>query len=314
MVAAIDAMITGEALMLSALTVGSTVAGRPAFCRFCSMVGADLLDVGAERELGDDEGQRVGRRGLQALEAGHAGDGALDRLGHLLRDVRGAGAGQRRDDRDDRELDVGQQLLLEAAPGEDAGDEQGPGQQERDAPLGDGELGEAAHAGSFRVGGGDAAGARSGGGRARRRRAAARPSAPSARRTRSSSSSSRTRDQLAHLAGVELAEAVDELGAGGRQADDHLAAVGGVVAAGGEAVVHDPVDEAADGGQRHAEAGDELRHVELAGSAEQVQDLRLGHRDVDLQELRRVAVREALHERLVAGDDLVDDGGAVVQG
>ena len=27
------------------------------------------------------------------LEARHAGDGALDRLGHLLRDVRGAGAG-----------------------------------------------------------------------------------------------------------------------------------------------------------------------------------------------------------------------------
>ncbi len=36
-VAAIDAMITGEALMLSALTWGLTVLGRPASCRFCSI-------------------------------------------------------------------------------------------------------------------------------------------------------------------------------------------------------------------------------------------------------------------------------------
>ena len=73
-------------------------------------------------------------------------------------------------------------------------------------------------------------------------------------------------EQLAHLARVELAEAVEEVGAGGRQADDDLAAVGGVLAAGGEAVVDDAVDEAADGGQRDAEAGDELRHVEVAAA------------------------------------------------
>ena len=54
-----------------------------------------------------------------------------------------------------------------------------------------------------------------------------------------------------------------------------------------------------------------LGHVEVAGGAEEVQELGLGHRDVDLQELGRVAVGEALHERLVARDDLVDDGGAV---
>ena len=53
--------------------------------------------------------------------------------------------GIRRDDRDDRERDVRQQLLLEVSPGEDAGDEEGDGEQERDAPLRDGELGQAGH-------------------------------------------------------------------------------------------------------------------------------------------------------------------------
>ena len=37
-VAAIEAMITGAELMLSAVTVGSTVLGSPAFWRFCSIV------------------------------------------------------------------------------------------------------------------------------------------------------------------------------------------------------------------------------------------------------------------------------------
>ena len=100
-------------------------------------------------------------------------------------------------------------------------------------------------------------------------------------------------EQLAHLARVELAEAVEEVGARGRQADDDLAAVGGVLAAGGEAVVDDAVDEAADGGQRDAEAGDELRHVEVAGRAEQVEELGLGHRDGDLEELGARGCRRA---------------------
>ena len=66
-------------------------------------------------------------------------------LGHLLGDVGRAGARERRDDRDDRELDVRQELLLEAAPGRRSGDEQGRGEQERDAPLADGDPAEAAH-------------------------------------------------------------------------------------------------------------------------------------------------------------------------
>ena len=114
-------------------------------------------------------------------------------------------------------------------------------------------------------------------------------------------------EQLAHLARVELAEAVDERRALGRQPDEDLAPVGGILATRGEAVVDDLVDEAAHGGQRHAEALDERRHVELAGQRDEVQELGLGHRDRDLEELRRVAVGEAVHERLVARDDLVDD-------
>ena len=119
------------------------------------------------------------------------------------------------------------------------------------------------------------------------------------------------REQLAHLAGVELAETVDEVDAGGRQPDEDLAPVRRVLAAGGEPVVDEAVDEAAHRGRRDAEAGDEIRHVELARGAEEVQELGLGHRDVDLQELRRVAVGEPLHEPLEAGDDVVDVGCAL---
>jgi hypothetical protein len=49
--------------------------------------------------------------------------------------------------------------------------------------------------------------------------------------------------------------------------------------------------------------------VELAGGADEVEQLRLGHRDGDLQELRRVVVREAVHERVEGGDDLFDGVG-----
>ena len=112
--------------------------------------------------------------------------------------------------------------------------------------------------------------------------------------------------QLAHLARVELAEAVDEGGAGGGEAHDDLAAVRGVLAARGQAGVDDPVDQAADRGQRDAEADDELRHVEVAGGAEQVQQLGLRHRDGDLEEVGRVVVGELLHEPLEAGDEAVD--------
>jgi hypothetical protein len=80
-----------------------------------------------------------------------------------------------------------------------------------------------------------------------------------------------------------------------------------VVAAGGEPLVHEPLDEPADRGQRHAEAGDELRHVELAGGGEEVDQLRLRHRDRDLEELGCVAVGEPVHEELVAVHHALDE-------
>ena len=91
-------------------------------------VGEVLLDLGLDasstsvpnENWATTRRDRVRGGRLERLEARHAGDGALDRLGDLLGDVLGAGARVRGDDRDDRELDVRQELLLEAAPGRDA--------------------------------------------------------------------------------------------------------------------------------------------------------------------------------------------------
>ena len=141
---------------------------------------------------------------------------------------------------------------------------------------------------------------------------AARSSAARASRTGSSSASSRTASSSRIWRALSSRKRSMNSAPGGVRPTTTWRRSARVLAAGGEAVVHDAVDETADGGQRHAEAGDDVGHVEVAGGAEEVQELGLGHRDVDLQELRRVAVREALHERLVARDDLVDDVGPVV--
>ena len=106
--------------------LGRDGAGQPGVLEVLLDRRPDLLDVGAERELGNDQRQRVGRRRLEGLQARHARDRPLDRLRHLLGDVGRAGARQRRDDGDHREVDVGQELLLEPAPREEAGDEQRP--------------------------------------------------------------------------------------------------------------------------------------------------------------------------------------------
>jgi len=73
-----------------------------------------------------------------------------------------------------------------------------------------------------------------------------------------------------------------------------------------EAGLDDPVDEAAHRGERHAEARDQLRHVELARRPEEVKQFRLRHRHGDLEELGRVAPGHSVHEPLEAGDHLVD--------
>ena len=144
-VAAIDAMTTGEALMLRAWTVG-VADGRQVRLGDGSWIAAvvSLTSVPNENwattsEIEfDDVDCMTSSRGTPA-------DGVLDRLGDLLGHVGRAGARVRRDDGDDREVDVRQELLLEAAPGRDAGDEQGAGEQERHAPLAEGEAAETTH-------------------------------------------------------------------------------------------------------------------------------------------------------------------------
>ena len=138
-------MTTGEALMLRAWTVGVAVAGRFALAMASSIAAVVALTsvpnenwaTTSEIEL-DDVDWMVTRRGmpLMAFSIG---------LRHLFGDVGRPGTRERRHDRDDREIDVGQKLLLQAAPRRETGDEQGAGEQERDAPLAEGDPAEATH-------------------------------------------------------------------------------------------------------------------------------------------------------------------------
>ena len=137
----IEAMITGCWLMFRALTCGLTPCGRPTVARFCSIAArVSLTSVPYENwaTTSEIELAEVDWRLPQPLDAG---DGPLDGLGDLLGHVGGTGPGIRRDDRDDRELDIREELLLEAAPGVDTADEHGDREEQRDASPADGELG-----------------------------------------------------------------------------------------------------------------------------------------------------------------------------
>ena len=249
---------------------------------------ARLLDVRAERELRDDERERVGGRGLEGLEARHAGDRPLDRLGHLVGDVGRAGARERRDHGDHRQLDVRQELLLEVAPGGDARDEQRGRQQERDAPLGDGELGEAAHAGSFRMDGRVAADAWSAA-RARierlsridrraRRRRPERGGRASGRRRCRGSGRGRPRP------GRSAPTTTWRRSAGSSR---RVARPWSTIRSTRPLTVDSETP-------RRATRSDMWRSPDRA---EQVEQLRLRHGDGDLEELGRVDLGEAAHER-----------------
>ena len=138
--------------MLSAWTVGVADAGRLALAmRVCDRGRASPTSVPNENwvttsEIEFDEVDWMSSsRGTPLI-------GALDRLGHLLGHVGRTGPRVRRDDRDDREVDVRQELLLEAAPGRDPGDEEGSREQERDAPLAQGKAAQATHDGLSRGG------------------------------------------------------------------------------------------------------------------------------------------------------------------
>jgi hypothetical protein len=131
--------------------------------------GVELLDdgrVGALRELGQHAADRVAdllrahvgvlleHEGddhlAQALEAGRsklvdARDGVdrlLERLGDGGLDLLGARPAQRRRDRDDRQVDVGEKVHAQAAVGEHPQDHQGRDHHGREDRTGDADVGE----------------------------------------------------------------------------------------------------------------------------------------------------------------------------
>ena len=118
------ATMTGWSLMLTRRDARLDALGQVELAERRLDGGTRLLDVGAVLELGDDQGQRVGGRGRKRLQARHALDGLLDGHGHLQRDVLGAGARLGRDDGHEGQLDVRQQLLLQAGPTRQAAEEQ----------------------------------------------------------------------------------------------------------------------------------------------------------------------------------------------
>ncbi len=117
--------------------------------------------------------------------------------------------------------------------------------------------------------------------------------------------------QVPDLAGVEVTEAVDQLGAGRRQAHEDPPAVRSGRATGDQSGVNESVNDPAHRRLRHTQAADQLGHAEVTGRQE-VQHLGLGHRDVDVKELRGVRVGQPREEDLVVGEDVLDDAGSLL--
>ena len=117
--------------------------------------------------------------------------------------------------------------------------------------------------------------------------------------------------QVSQLPRVEVTEAIEQVHPGGRDADEDPAAVRRVRATSDQTPFDEAIDDAAHRREGHAQAGHQLGHVEVA-DREEVQHLRLGHRDVDFQELGCVGVGEAGEARLEVRDDLLDEDGALL--
>ena len=239
--------------MLSAWTVGVAESGRDALASaswIAAVVSGTLLPnanwvTTSEIEL-DDVDWISSRRGIAPMAR------SIGRV-TCSSDVRGSGAGVRRDHGHDRELDVGEELLLEAAPGRDAGDEQGRREQERHAPLADGQTAEATHDWLSRViGGGD--GSIDGEAEDVDRAAdhlellGVEPA-----------------EQLAQLALIELAEPLEQGDGLGRRGDHHLAPVVGVVVATEQAELDQPIGQPARRRRADPQPGSQLGHAQLAG-------------------------------------------------
>src|SRR3954451_14091787 len=115
-------------------------------------------------------------------------------------------------------------------------------------------------------------------------------------------------EQSAKLALVELSKTLEEVVRLGRRRDDDMASVAGVFTAFEKIELDETVDELARRRRAEAQSGSELGHAQPAGRADDVEDLRLGHRDVESGELRRVARKEPLHQSFVVLEDRLDGG------
>ena len=145
LVAAIDEMTTGEALMLSAWTSASRSRAGPPWPARPGSPRSSLARRSRTR-TGSPPGRSSWTRSTGSTRAGGSRRWRARSGGSTCsRTSDEPGTRVRRDDGHDRELDVRQELLLEAAPGRDTGDEEGRREQERHAPLADGHAAEATH-------------------------------------------------------------------------------------------------------------------------------------------------------------------------
>ena len=82
----------GWLLKSKELTCGTLPWGRFELADGLLDLDQRLLEVGAEVELGEDQRQRAARGRLHGLQPRDVGDGLLDRLADLPRDILSAGA------------------------------------------------------------------------------------------------------------------------------------------------------------------------------------------------------------------------------
>jgi hypothetical protein len=116
-------------------------------------------------------------------------------------------------------------------------------------------------------------------------------------------------EELAELAQVEFAEALEQRCRGRGRGDDDLATIVGVVVPQEQAEFDEAVGHLARGRGADPEPGSKFRHPQPAGGHHHVQHFGLRHRDAHLGELRRVRLHEPMHHPVVPVDDRLDLGG-----
>jgi hypothetical protein len=111
-------------------------------------------------------------------------------------------------------------------------------------------------------------------------------------------------EQGAEQVGIELADAVKDVGPGRRQGDELGATVDWVLVAIEVAVLHEPVDEPADRGRPDVQVLSQRRHADPWMNGRKVETLGLRHGDVHPHELRSAPAGDMSHE----GVEVLEDG------